>query len=43
MLRAMVAHPSEADVLLPRRAVWEPLCARWSCVAVPPVLDALLD
>lgn len=43
LLSALVAHPSEADVLLPRRTLWEPLCARWTSAAVCPVLDELLD
>lgn len=40
-LRALAQHPSDADVLLPKRARWEPLLSRWISAPTREVLDRL--
>ncbi|MEZ4246903.1 MAG: NTP transferase domain-containing protein [Polyangiales bacterium] len=40
ILRALASYSSDADVLLPRRSRWEPLCARWRCAPTAVAIDA---
>lgn len=40
-LRALAQHPSDAEVLLPKRARWEPFLSRWRSAPTREVLDRL--
>ncbi|MCU0676685.1 MAG: molybdenum cofactor guanylyltransferase [Myxococcota bacterium] len=40
-LRALVDHPSDADVLLAKRERWEPLLSRWQSAPTREALDRL--